>query len=160
MSESGLKRPYGHVGCNVRFARKRTRERFTSSGPSLCANSLRTPPSRLRVSAHNPGGRVHDAPRPLRLTSPGWSGRRGANLSECTISWANLRAVAVSAERASAGCPRSGCVRLGGNAMPVRRRCKRRCRPIARLFNIRTKFARAFGQPAGECGWSRRAPTF
>ena len=32
----------------------------------------------------------------------------------------------------------SGCARLGGNAMPVRRRCKRRCRPKSRsrLFNI------------------------
>ena len=24
----------------------------------------------------------------------------------------------------------------------------------SRLFNIRTKFGRTFGQPAGECGWS------
>src|SRR5262245_34386480 len=44
-----------------------------------------------------------------------------------------------------------------GNAIPVRRRCKQRCRPsrvTSWLFNIRTKFARTFGQPAGECGWS------
>jgi hypothetical protein len=30
----------------------------------------------------------------------------------------------------------------------------------SRLINIRTKFARTFGHPAGECGWSGEPPTF
>jgi Pentapeptide repeats (8 copies) len=97
----------------------------------------------------NLGGRVHDALRPLRLTSPGGSGRRGANLSERTFSWANLRVLrapppfVLGADASTWGKCNAGPASLQA-AMSANR--------APRLFNIRTKFARTFGQPAGSVG--------
>jgi hypothetical protein len=139
---------------------------------------LRTRLSGTEGITPNPGGRVHDAPSagkswhascpisrdrvlplPPALPGPDEEVVRNAPVqSEPVYSRRSIIPMVTRVQTAVMRVRGSASRRLfsermrsaGGNAMPVRRHCKRRCRSHRVAFiNIRTKFARTFGQPAG-----------